>query len=56
MWKINNSIDITKENMYYKHITIERINITKGEVQNEEKTNDGTFNERDGVNRGVCRS
>ena len=56
MWKINNSIDITKENMYYKRITIERINITKGEVQNEKKTDDSTFNERDGVNGGVCRS
>ena len=56
MWKINNSIDTMKENMYYKCITIERINITKGEVQNEKKTDDGTFNERDGVNRGVCRS
>ena len=56
MWKINNSIDIMKLNMYYKCITNERINIMKGEVQNEKKTDDGTFNERDGVNRGVCRS
>ncbi|MFR3493260.1 MAG: extracellular solute-binding protein [Blautia sp.] len=37
--------------MYYKCITNEQINITKGEVQNEKITNDGTFNERDGVNR-----